>query len=102
MAGRQRVNEPIRVHVHIRPRLRQIGEFLFPDWLAIALGSHIWAWRPLNRRELAHEMAHVRQWRRYGIGFPLLYLRASFRAWRAGEHWYFDNAFERAAQAGTP
>ena len=101
MAGRQRVNEPIRVHVHIRPRLRQIGEFLFPNWLAIAVGNHIWAWRPLSGHELAHEMAHVRQWRRHGAFFPLLYLRASLQAWRGGKHWYFDNAFERAAEAET-
>jgi len=66
----------------------------------LAIGTHIWAWRPLSDRELAHEVAHVRQWRRHGGRFPLLYLLASLRAWRAGQHWYFDNAFERAAQAG--
>lgn len=90
---------PTRIHVHVRPRLRRIGESLFRDWLAIAIGTHIWAWRPLSKGELAHEVAHVRQWRRFGGRFPLLYLLASLRAWRAGEHWYFDNAFERAAQA---
>jgi hypothetical protein len=87
------------VHLHIRPRLRPIGEALFPAWLAVTLGDHIWAWRPLTAPELAHEVAHVRQWRRHGAGFPLLYLRASVRAWRAGRHWYWDNTFEREARA---
>ena len=96
------MNDPIRIHLHIRPRLRPIGDSLFPGWLATALGTHIWAWRPLSDEELAHEVAHVRQWRRHGARFPLLYLEASIRAWRAGEHWYFDNAFERAAQAKRP
>ena len=89
----------VRIHLHIRPRLRPIGEALFPDWLAIALGTHLWAWRQLSAGELAHEVTHVRQWRTYGARFPFLYLRASLRAWRAGGHWYLDNAFERAARA---
>lgn len=94
------MNRPARIHLHIRPRLRRIGEALFPDWLAITLGSHIWAWRPLSDKELAHELEHVRQWRSHGARFPLLYLGASLQAWRAGGHWYRDNVFERAARAG--
>lgn len=88
---------PIRIHV--RPRLRTIGQRLFPDWLAITIGSHIWAWRPLSAGELAHEVAHVRQWRRHGPWLALLYLGASVAAWRSGGHWYADNAFEREARA---
>lgn len=94
------MSEPAPIHLHIRPRLRPIGEALFPDWLATALGTHIWAWRPLSDGELAHEVAHVHQWRDHGVRFPLLYLRASLDAWRTGGHWYRDNAFERAARAG--
>jgi hypothetical protein len=90
-----------RVQVHIRPRLRRIGALLLHNWLAITLGSHVWAWRRLDERELAHEVAHVRQWRRHGARFALLYLRAALRAWRAGGHWYRDNAFEREASAIT-
>lgn len=85
------------VHIHVRPRLRSLGEQVVPDWLAITLGSHIWAWRLVNRRELAHELAHVRQWRRHRIWFPLLYLAAAAEAWRAGRDWYRDNRFEREA-----
>lgn len=96
------MSERPRVYLHIRPRLRPIGAALFPEWLAVTLGDHIWAWRPLTDRELAHEVSHVRQWRRHGAWFPLLYLRASLRAWRAGQHWYWDNGFEREARAKRP
>lgn len=102
MAGRQRVSKAARIQIHVRPRLRPVGELLFRDWLAITLGTHIWAWRRLTDRELAHEVAHVRQWRHHGARFPLFYLKASLQAWRAGGHWYFDNAFEREASATPP
>lgn len=88
---------PYRVHVW--PRLRRPGELLLRDWLAIAIGSHIWAWRPLSGRELAHELAHVRQWRQHGLLFPLHYLLASIRAAREGSSWYHANQFEREARA---
>jgi hypothetical protein len=100
MAGGWRVSGSARIRLHIRPRLRRIGETLFRDWLATALGNHIWAWRPLSEGELAHEVAHVHQWRRHGAAFPVLYLLASLRAWKAGQDWYADNEFERAARAG--
>lgn len=71
-------------------------------WLAITIGRHIWSWRDLDERELAHELCHVRQWRRYGARFIPRYARASWRAWRAGGDPYRDNAFEVAArQAAT-
>jgi hypothetical protein len=86
-------------HLHVRPRLRPIGRLLLRNWLAITIGSHIWAWRRLGPRELAHEMAHVRQWRRYGIGFAVRYLAASLRSWVAGTGWYRGNRFEIEARA---
>lgn len=96
------MSRPAPIRIHIRPRLRTIGETLFPDWLAITFGSHIWTWRRLSAREFAHEVAHVRQWRRHAPWFPLLYLGASVHAWRSGGHWYFDNAFEREARGARP
>lgn len=87
--------------VHVRPRLRPIGEALFRDWLAITLGNHIWAWRRLSAGELAHEVAHIRQWREHGWWFPFVYLRAAVHARRSGGHWYFDNAFEREARTAA-
>lgn len=72
--------------------------FFLPNWVATAVGSTIFAARPLSERELAHELIHVEQWRRYGIAFLPRYYWSSFAAWRAGGHWYFDNAFEVEAR----
>ncbi len=46
----------------------------------------------------AHEQAHVRQVERWGIAFIPAYLAASVLAWWRGEHYYFDNWFERDAR----
>jgi hypothetical protein len=85
--------------VHVWPWLRLIGPLLLPDWLAITIGSRIFTWRQLNEVELAHELAHVRQWARHGILFPLMYFADSLRVRRAGKRWYQDNAFEKEARA---
>ncbi len=45
-----------------------------------------------------HEQAHVRQVERWGGLFIPAYLLASFLAWKRGEHYYLDNAFERDAR----
>lgn len=88
--------------VHVVPRLRRIGRaMLIRDWLAITIGRDIWTWRALSDAELAHELEHVRQWQRYGPLFIPRYARASWRAARAGGHWYRDNAFEVAARAAA-
>ncbi len=89
---------PDGARLHVLPWLRRIGGLWLPDWLAITVGRHIWAWRPLSESELAHELCHVRQWRRYGPRFIARYVRASWRAWRRGGHPYRDNAFEVAAR----
>ena len=85
----------------MRPGLRAIGSrLLLPDWLAITIGTTIVSWRRLEPHELAHELEHVRQWRRHGsLGFVVRYLLASFDALRSGHDWYRDNAFEREARA---
>jgi hypothetical protein len=84
--------------VHILPWLRRPGSLLIPDWLAITLGRDIFAWRVMNARELAHEIAHVRQWGRYGPIFGLRYLAACWISWRAGTGWYRGNRFEVEAR----
>ena len=45
-----------------------------------------------------HEQAHVRQVERWGMTFIPAYLAASVLAWGRGEHYYFDNWFERDAR----
>jgi hypothetical protein len=83
------------------PWLRRLGRFVLRDWLAITIGSTVFAWRALSADELEHELAHVRQWRRYGPLFPVVYLAASLRARRGGGVWYRDNRFEVEARAAA-
>jgi hypothetical protein len=87
-----------RHRLHVWPWLRRIGAAVLPDWLAISIGPRIFAWRKLTAAELEHELEHVRQWRRYGVAFPLVYLAESVRVRRSGKRWYVDNRFERAAR----
>ena len=84
--------------VHVWPWLRAPGRRLMPDWLAITLGRHVFAWREMNERETAHELAHVRQWQALGWRYPIAYVAASLKAQRAGGHWYRDNHFEVEAR----
>ena len=84
--------------VRVVPWLRSVGGLLLSDWLAITIGHRIFAWRPLNEAELAHELAHVRQWSRHGFAFPLAYVAASLRTRRSGKRWYHDNPFEKEAR----
>lgn len=84
--------------IHVWPWTRRLGRRVLPSWLAISLGHHVVAWRDLDDGELAHELEHVRQWRRHGWAFPIAYLAASLRARRARKHWYRDNPFEVAAR----
>ena len=89
----------IRVRLLVRPSLRRVGALLLPNWLAITVGRTIVSWRRLDPPELAHELEHVRQWRRYGpVGFVLRYVAASLRTWLTGGDWYRDNGFEQAAR----
>lgn len=90
--------------VHIWPWLRRPGRLLLREWLAITLGRHILAWRNLDARELRHELAHVEQWRRHGLGLVPRYALESLRAMRSGAGWYRGNRFEveaRAAEASA-
>ena len=88
----------MRYRVHVHPRFRRLANVVFPNWLAITLGGHIWAWRKLGAAELAHELKHVEQWRRLGWRYPFSYWLSSIRAVRAGGNWYRDNEFEREAR----
>lgn len=44
-----------------------------------------------------HEHVHVRQYERWGPFMLPVYFLSSFLAWRRGDHFYFDNRFEREA-----
>lgn len=84
--------------VVVVPALRRIGTLVLHDWLAITIGGRILAWRALNDVELAHELQHVRQWRRHGALFPVVYFTESIRARGTGRGWYAGNRFEIEAR----
>lgn len=84
--------------VVILPWLRRLGSLAINDWLAIAIGGTIFAWRKLTDAELEHELEHVRQWRHHGLLFPGAYVAESLRTRRAGKRWYHDNKFEEDAR----
>ena len=84
--------------VVVLPWLRLLGRFLIDNWLAITIGRTVFTWRALSDVELEHELEHVRQWRRYGVVFPVVYFAAAWRARRAGRSWYRDNRFEEDAR----
>ena len=76
-------------------------KFVLPNWTAITIGSRIFSWRALDEVELAHELTHVKQWKRYGLGFIPRYYMASRAASKSGGDRYADNVFEKeAAEAG--
>lgn len=94
---------PPRHRLIVLPFLRRPGaRLIMPNWLAITIGRWIFAWRPLDQAELAHELAHVRQWRANGLRFIPRYLGASRAARNSGGDGYRDNHFEiEAAAAAT-
>jgi hypothetical protein len=49
-------------------------------------------------RYRSHEHVHVRQYERWGLLFPVLYVLASFRALLTGKRFYWDNVFEVEAR----
>jgi hypothetical protein len=84
------------------PLLQVIGQrFIMPNWLAITIGPLIFSWRPLDKVELAHEVQHVRQWRREGLMYVPRYWAASDAAVKAGKDRYWDNKFEVEARAAA-
>ena len=84
------------------PLLKPIGQrVFFPTWLAITIGPLIFSWRPLNQVELAHELQHVRQWRKNGLMYVPRYLASSSAAAKAGKDRYLDNEFEVEARSAA-
>jgi hypothetical protein len=90
-----------KYRVIVWPFLRVIGQrFVLPNWLAITIYRWIFAWRPLDAAELAHELTHVRQWKQHGFfGYIASYMAESRRAGSAGGDRYRGNKFEVEAYA---
>ncbi len=92
---------PLPYRLIVQTWLRPIGQrFILKNWLAITIARWIFAWRPLDDAELAHELCHVRQWHAHGfLGYIAAYTRESSRAKKATQDRYRDNRFEVEARA---
>jgi hypothetical protein len=89
-------------HCVVLSFLKPLGErFVMPNWLAMTIGPLIFSWRVLDPVELAHEVQHVRQWRREGLMYIPRYFAASNAAVKAGKDRYWDNEFEVEARAAA-
>lgn len=66
---------------------------------AMTLGHVVLSVDELDLRTLRHELAHVRQYERWGPFFIPAYVAATVGAKLRGGHGYRDNAFESAARA---
>jgi hypothetical protein len=78
---------------------RWLALHLLGDMDAVTLGNVVLARDDLvMRRTLAHELAHVRQFRAWGLPFPFAYCAASVWSLLRGRGLYWGNAFEVAAR----
>jgi hypothetical protein len=65
---------------------------------AQTLGCYVFARGPIPPETLAHEVEHIRQWRRFGPLYLPAYFAASVVALFGSGHPYADNWFEVAAR----
>jgi hypothetical protein len=79
----------------------RVGRYLDSGWMAIyaqTLGRYVFCRQAIDRRTLAHESEHIRQWRRFGPVYLALYFGSCALALARGRHPYDDNVFEVAAR----
>src|SRR5918996_4622896 len=69
---------------------------------AITFGHVVLSVDELDERTFEHEMAHVRQYERWGPAYGPAYGFSSLMALVKGRHYYRDNGFETAARAVEP
>jgi hypothetical protein len=83
------------------PRLAWALDHLLPIRAAAVTLGHVVLGRDARALEATrrHERVHVRQYERWGPLFLPAYMVASAWARARGDHFYFDNAFEREARA---
>jgi hypothetical protein len=68
-------------------------------YAAMAVGEVVFTRNQADMRaHLAHELEHVRQARKWGLLFPLLYLASSLGCVLRGRNAYRCNVFEQAAR----
>jgi hypothetical protein len=69
---------------------------------AITFGHVVLSVDELDERTFEHEMAHVRQYERWGPAYLPAYGLSSLKALVSGRHYYRDNGFELSARAVEP
>lgn len=77
------------------------ARYLDHGWIQIhaqTLGQYVFARGPLDDHTIAHELEHVRQWRRLGPIYLPAYVVASGVALMRRKPAYWDNRFEAAAR----
>jgi hypothetical protein len=78
-----------------------LARYLDRQWIPVhaqTLGRYVLARERLSDRTIAHEIEHVRQWRRLGPLFLPAYLASSGLALLRGRHPYSANRYEAAAR----
>ena len=88
----------VKHRVHVVPWLRRPAACCSRSGWRSPSAATSSLWRDLKPVELEHELAHVRQWRRHGAAFPLVYASASLRSALGGGGWYRGNRFEVEAR----
>ena len=68
------------------------------NYRAITFGHVVLCVDRIDDATLDHELAHVRQYERWGVFLLPAYLLAAAWAWLSGKHHYRDNPFEVAAR----
>jgi hypothetical protein len=88
----------IRVNVIEDPRAGRLLDHQVVPLAAQTLGRYVFARERLSDHTLAHELEHVRQWRRYGPLFEPVYWVFAGLALLRRRRPYVDNRFEVAAE----
>ena len=99
-------SRPLRARAVRRDGVVEVAFARCPAWLqrrlpfvAITLGHVVIATSAEELERLrAHELAHVRQYERWGAAFFVAYAASSLAQWLRGAHPYWDNRFEREAR----
>lgn len=77
------------------------ARYLDRQWMRVhaqTLGRYVFARERLSEATVAHELEHVRQWRRFGPVYLPLYFVSSTAALLRGRRPYWDNRFEEDAR----
>ena len=92
------VVDGVRVNVVEDSRTGRLLDHQVTPLAAQTIGRYVFARERLPARTMDHELEHVRQWRRYGPLFELLYFGDAGLMLLRRRRPYVDNRFEVAAE----